>query len=162
MEVDPSDKDSKSIRQEAFRTIARTTLSANERNYMLGIIKEENGEIDWKAALGKSALPMIRAQPLDQVLELMNSRFRAEDADHEKLVIGLTISGEKRFLEVRNNILIPRQSFVGSIDGQLSMGRDTLNNIGAHITTWADAIESGDIEILSGEKAVLRLASLIE
>ncbi|MEL6661716.1 MAG: MBL fold metallo-hydrolase, partial [Pseudomonadota bacterium] len=94
LEVDESDEAARALRQSAFQRIAGTTISANERNYLLTIIKEERGEIDWEALFSGPDLQIIETLDTETVLDLMRARFRAEAADEDAFSIALTVSGE--------------------------------------------------------------------
>lgn len=163
LETDPSDASAKSIRQAAFTRIARTTVSANERNYLLTIIREENGELDWAAIFSKGNYEVIAQQDVDTVLAMMKSRFRAENANGVEVLVKVSVSGaEDRYYRVRNNVLILSDSAKEKPDASLSLQRDTLDRIAANMTSWADELAAGNIAVEEGRPLVETLASLIE
>ncbi|NND83113.1 MAG: hypothetical protein HKN50_11850 [Gammaproteobacteria bacterium] len=94
-EVNPGDAAARQIRQAAFKRIARTTVSANERNYLRTIIKEENGEINWKRMFSTATYQAVSEQSIDSVLSLMKSRFKAEDANGVTLSVKVQVANEK-------------------------------------------------------------------
>ena len=162
LEVDPKDAEARKIRQDAFLRVARTTVSANERNYMLSIIEEENGAFDWQKISAQGEYEVIKGQELDMVLGLMRSRFRAEAADNEALIARVTVSGQPRYYQVRNNILIISEEAPGKVDASLVMERDTLDRIAANLTTWSAALESGKIQVDGDAATASKLSVLIE
>lgn len=164
LDIDDQNLAAKELRQTAFIRVARTTESGNERNYLLSSIREENGEIDWKMLFSKSIYEGASEQSLDTVLSFMKSRFRAEDADGEELLIRITVSDESpRYLKVRNNVLRVSHIEDRKIDGAMTLSRDTLNKITANMMSWSDALSGGDITAeQQGSKHVERLLALIE
>lgn len=105
MQVDASDSAAQAVRQNAFLRVAQTTTSTNERNYLLGLILEENGDINFQQQLA----PLnTRAYAKLSSLELLNRlkyRLRAEDADNVELSFNLNVEGEDFVLSVHNNVL---------------------------------------------------------
>ena len=161
-ELDPDDTQARTIRQEAFLQVARTTVSANERNYLLSTINEENGKYDWRSLFAESDYEAWRGQQLDVLLQLMQSRFRAEDADNLELTVALSVSGKDRILQIRNNILIPRYAAGETVDTRLEMDRDTLDRIAANMTTWSAALSAGDISVSLNPEIARQFVALIE
>lgn len=105
MQVDASDSAAQAVRQNAFLRVAQTTTSTNERNYLLGLILEENGDINFQQQLA----PLnTRAYATLSSLELLNRlkyRLRAEDADNIELSFNLNVEDEDFVLSVHNNVL---------------------------------------------------------
>jgi len=164
LEVDPASKAALKLRQKAFLKVAQKTDSANERNYLLTIIKDENGEIDWKGLFSNADLQIIREQDTEAVLKLMKVRFRAEDANNDHFVLKLDVTGdaEPHYLNVRNNTLFLLDGPPAAIDGEATMSRDTLDHIAANKTDWRIAVEQGQLQIANGRENFERLAALIE
>ena len=125
LQVDASDRAAQAARQDAFLRVAQTTTSTNERNYLLGLILEENGDINFEQQLA----PLnTRAYTTLSSLELLNRlkyRLRAEDADDVELSFNLDVEGEDFVLAVHNNVLriTPGAS---SGDTTLEMSREDL------------------------------------
>ena len=125
LQVDASDHAAQAVRQGAFLRVAQTTTSTNERNYLLGLILEENGDINFEQQLA----PLnTRAYTTLSSLELLNRlkyRLRAEDADDVELSFNLDVEGEDFVLSVHNNVLriTPGAS---SGDTTLEMSREDL------------------------------------
>lgn len=162
LEYNPNDTDAKTIRQAAFLRIARTTDSTNERNYMLTIIKDENGEIDWNQLFAKGDLQVIQGLDTETILKLMKVRFRAEDANGEAFSVKLNVKGDKipYYYTVRNNTLFFSTTEPSSIEGVATMPRETLDRLGAKMTKWTDIQD--ELEIESGAEIFNRLGELIE
>lgn len=154
MNVAPSDAEAIKIRQKAFLQIARTTESANERNYLLTAIREENGELDWKKMMAPSRFIAAGNQEAQDIHLVMKSRFRAEAADGFATTISVRIDGSKAntAYTVRNNVLFVEEGDGGNVDATVSLSRNTLNKIAANLTTWGEAYKSEDIKIVGGDK----------
>ena len=148
----------RAIRQRAFLRVAQTTTSANERNYMLGLILEEQGKINFQrqlAPLNQRAYGQLSNRVL---LERLKARLQAENADHITQQLSLTVGQDHFLLTLRNNVLL--------IDGALEHGdwpdtaratmtREELVAVVAHVTPLSS---------LAGwqQASAQALASLIE
>ncbi len=164
LQNDDADAEARTLRLDAFRRIAGETISANERNYLLTIIKEERGEIDWDQLFSGPDLQIIETLDTKRVLALMPSRFRAEAADNDAFSVSLRIEGEADpyYFTVRNNTLFLKQTAPEQIDGSARISRDILNRIAARATNWSDVLSDGGVDVLSGEHTLQRFAELIE
>jgi alkyl sulfatase BDS1-like metallo-beta-lactamase superfamily hydrolase len=119
--VEANDSEALLIRQKAFLKVAQTTNSANERNYLLGLILEEKGEIDFKARLAPMNLRAYDALTNASLLQRLKYRFRAEAADHVDLSFRVQVEGDVFLLTVRNNVLrVQQESYAESADIKLS------------------------------------------
>lgn len=164
LEIDEGDAEAIKIRQNAFLRVARTTESANERNYLLTIIKEENGEINWTKLFSANDLQVISGLDAKTILNLMKVRFRAEAADGIKFSVRLNIDseGEPFFFTVRNNVLFLSEKEPATVDAVIDLPRATLNQIAANYTNWSDAMANSEMTVASGGDIARQLASLIE
>ncbi len=106
LHTDVDNDAAKAIRQRAFLKVAQTTTSANERNYMLGLILEEQGKINFQrqlAPLNQRAYGQLSNRVL---LERLKARLKAEDADHIKQQLSLTVGQDHFLLTLQNNVLL--------------------------------------------------------
>ena len=123
--VDREDQEALAVRQSAFLKVAQTTNSANERNYLLGLILEENGEIDFGRQLAPLNERAYGTLPTHVLLQRLKYRFRAEDADGVTLTVRLRIGDEIFALDVGNNVLhVNPGSTAGDVD--VTMNRQDL------------------------------------
>ena len=67
-----------------------------------------------------------------------------------------------RFYQVRNNVLMLSKKAPEKVAAALSMERDTLDQIVANMTNWAEALSSGAIEVQESKVIAARLTALIE
>jgi alkyl sulfatase BDS1-like metallo-beta-lactamase superfamily hydrolase len=158
LHTDNENDAARAIRQRAFLKVAQTTTSANERNYLLGLILEEEGKINFQrqlAPLNQRAYGQLSNRVL---LERLKARLQAENADHITQQLSLTVGQDHFLLTLRNNVLL--------IDGALehddwpdtaraTMTREELIAVVAHVTPLSS---------LAGwqQASAKALASLIE
>ena len=105
IQVDSDDREAMAVRQRAFLKVAQITNSANERNYLLGLILEENGEMDFAKQLTPLNSRAYAKLPNETLLSRLKYRFRAEAADDLELSVRLEVEGEHFSLTVSNNVL---------------------------------------------------------
>ena len=148
----------RAIRQRAFLKVAQTTTSANERNYMLGLILEEQGKINFQrqlAPLNQRAYGQLSNRVL---LERLKARLKAEDADHMNQRLSLAVGQDRFLLTLRNNVLLIDDALEQDDwpdTARATMTREELIAVVAHITS---------LNSLAGwqQASAQALASLIE
>ena len=136
LQADPSNIEAREVRQRAFRKVAQTTNSTNERNYLLGLILEEQGTIDFPRQLAK--MNSLAYQKLSNavLLERLKARLIAESADHINLELGLEVDSEPFVLAVRNNVLHVTPASTEQAN-QAFMSRDELISVVAYLAPLA-------------------------
>ena len=138
LQVDAGDGEALGIRQNAFLKVAQTTSSANERNYLLGLILEEKGDIDFTKQLAPLNLRAYSGLSSASLLQRLKYRFKAEIADNIELSLTVNVEGESFQLAVKNNVLrIKPVEPSKLVDAQLS--RSTLVAITARTQTLSEA-----------------------
>ena len=138
LQVDAGDGEALEIRQNAFLKVAQTTSSANERNYLLGLILEEKGDIDFTKQLAPLNLRAYSGLSSASLLQRLKYRFKAEIADNIELSLTVNVEGESFQLAVKNNVLrIKPVEPSKLVDAQLS--RSTLVAITARTQTLGEA-----------------------
>ncbi len=118
--VDGEDQEALAVRQNAFLKVAQTTNSANERNYLLGLILEENGEIDFNRQLAPLNERAYGTLPNSVLLKRLKYRFRAEAADGVELVLQLRVDADNFSLTVANNVLHVRPTAAAAADATMT------------------------------------------
>jgi len=159
--VDPGNKLALDVQTESFKGIAYTTVSANERNYLLTSIKKD---IPWKMVYAGTGMLVRSKQPNSELLELMRVRFKSENALEEEMTIGININGEDggHTFEVRRGILLYKKANPEKADGRAVLPRQLLVKLSVGAISWSDALNKKLIKIESGGDAVKKFASLIE
>ena len=158
LHTDVDNDAAKAIRQRAFLKVAQTTNSANERNYMLGLILEEQGKINFQrqlASLNQRAYGQLSNRVL---LERLKARLKAEDADRIKQQLSLTVGQDRFLLTLRNNVLLIDDALEEDDwpdTARATMTREELIAVVAHVTPLSS---------LAGwqQASAQALASLIE
>ena len=158
LHTDVDNDAAKAIRQRAFLKVAQTTNSANERNYMLGLILEEQGKINFQrqlASLNQRAYGQLSNRVL---LERLKARLKAEDADRIKQQLSLTVGQDRFLLTLRNNVLLIDDALEEDDwpdTARATMSREELIAVVAHVTS---------LNSLAGwqQASAQMLASLIE
>jgi alkyl sulfatase BDS1-like metallo-beta-lactamase superfamily hydrolase len=158
LHTDVDNDAAKEIRQRAFLKVAQTTTSANERNYMLGLILEEQGKINFQrqlAPLNQRAYGQLSNRVL---LERLKARLKAEDADHIKQQLSLTVGQDHFLLTLRNNVLLIDDALEEDDwpdTARATMTREELIAVVAHVAS---------LNSLAGwqQASAQTLASLIE
>ena len=148
----------RAIRQRAFLKVAQTTTSANERNYMLGLILEEQGKINFQrqlAPLNQRAYGQLSNRVL---LERLKARLQAENADHINQRLLLTVVQDHFLLTLRNNVLLIEDALEEDDwpdTARATMTREELIAVVAHVAS---------LNSLAGwqQASAQTLASLIE
>jgi len=160
--VDPKNQRADEILTEALKGIAYTTKSANERNYILTMLKK----VPWQkvfVATGRNARKM---QPSKDLLQLMGFRFRAEDAMNLQMILGATIQNGKKTedftLEARRGILVVRDGRPEIADGRVRMARKTLLELAIGGISWQKALDDGAVTVTEGGDTVDQFVPLIE
>jgi len=140
LHTNPGNEDAQAIRQRAFLKVAQTTNSANERNYLLGFILEEQGKIDFSRQL--APLNQRAYAQLDNItlLSRLKARVKAEKADNIRSVIALSVDEEPYLLMLRNNVLFVESvtnpsDHADSTGATASMTRDELIGVVARVSS---------------------------
>jgi len=163
--LDPDDNAAAQARQAAFLSVAQTTLSANERNYMLGLIKEERGEIDFSTMLAPLEIRRMKALSTSAILRSFKSRFATEDAGQLHAHLQLHVDGvHEATLQVRNGVLYvdSPQPATNAETPIISLSRETLESVGARTRSWQQALNSKLIEVAGDSVLAKRVLALIE
>lgn len=158
LHTDNENDAARAIRQRAFLKVAQTTNSANERNYMLGLILEEQGKINFQrqlAPLNQRAYGQLSNRVL---LERLKARLQAENADHINQQLSLTVGQDHFLLTLRNNVLLIDDALEQDDwpdTARATMTREELIAVVAHVTPLSS---------LAGwqQASAQALASLIE
>jgi len=138
LHTDVDNEAASAIRQRAFLKVAQTTTSANERNYMLGLILEEQGKINFHrqlAPLNQRAYGQLTNRVL---LERLKARLMAENADHINQQLSLTVGQDQFLLTLRNNVLLIDDALEQEDwpdTARANMSREELIAVVAHVTS---------------------------
>jgi uncharacterized sulfatase len=162
--VDDTDEQARQLRQQASIRFAQVTTSTNQRNYLLGLVAEENGDINFDRMLAGPIILSLQSIDDSELLSRLRSRVIAENADNVDIAVRLVLTdGETFDLHVINNILRvswPDQERATS--GQWKTDRQTIMAILTNELSMADALSSGRIQASGNLQRNRRFASLFE
>ena len=162
--VDDTDEQARQLRQQASIRFAQVTTSTNQRNYLLGLVAEENGDINFDRMLAGPIALSLQSIDDSELLSRLRSRVIAENADNVDIAVRLVLTdGETFDLHVINNILRvtwPHQERATS--GQWRTDRQTIMAILSNELSMMDALSSGRIQTSGNLQRNQRFASLFE
>ena len=143
--TNPDDTEARQVRQQASIRFAQVTTSTNQRNYLLGLVAEESGDIDFDRMLrGPISVSLAKLDDA-ALLARLRSRLIAEKADDVDMTIRLTLDDSQAYdLQIINNILrvswpdkerpitatwtTNRKTIIAVLTNQLSLAQALSNN----------------------------------
>ncbi|MBL6902232.1 MAG: alkyl sulfatase, partial [Luminiphilus sp.] len=143
--TNPDDTEARQVRQQASIRFAQVTTSTNQRNYLLGLVAEESGDIDFDRMLrGPISVSLAKLDDA-ALLARLRSRLIAEKADDVDMTIRLTLDDSQAYdLQIINNILrvswpdkerpitaawtTSRETIIAVLTNQLSLAQALSNN----------------------------------
>ena len=144
---DEGDNEARQVRQQASVRFAQVTTSTNQRNYLLGLVAEENGDIDFDSMLRGPIAGSLNRLDDAELLNRLRNRVIAERANHVDITVRLDlVDGEAYDLRIINNVL--RVSWPDEERAAASYWQTDKATIIAVLTdelTVADALRSGRI-----------------
>ena len=162
--TDPDDAAARSIRQRASIRVAQTTKSANQRNYLFGLVAEERNRVDFDKILQGPIINSLVKRDDKELLNRLRSRLVAEKADNVKLRIRVQIDSEGSYdLVISNNILrLFNPEKDAALNATWSLPRKLLIEIVARQKNLTESLESGDLLTAGSYSDSAVFASLIE
>lgn len=164
--VQPKHKLATRIKIESLRGIAYSTESANERNYSLTKVAEMAGKMPWGKIYSRvSYLPRSK-QSNSELLELLRTRFKAEDAFELTMTIGITVKGENKntehTIELHKGILLHKGHAGSAVDATITIDRKLLVSLSTGAISWLDALRKNKIHVNTGQASVEHFVKLID
>jgi alkyl sulfatase BDS1-like metallo-beta-lactamase superfamily hydrolase len=162
--VDDADEQARQLRQQASIRFAQVTTSTNQRNYLLGLVAEENGDINFDRMLAGPITLSLQSIGDSELLSRLRSRVIAENADNVDIAVRLVLTdGETFDLHVINNILrVSWPDEERATSGQWKTDRQTIMAILTNEISMVDALSSGRIQASGNVQRNRRFASLFE
>lgn len=160
--ADPANRDARELAADAFEQLGYQSESATARNaYLQGAFELRNGVPNLPAGSG-AAPDIIRSLPLDMYFDFMAVRLNGDKAAGKTMVLNwrFTDSNQNYVLNLENSALTFVEDMqADDADATLTLTRATLDEISLRKTTFASALQSGQIAI-AGKKE--KLAELLE
>ena len=144
---DEGDNEARQVRQQASVRFAQVTTSTNQRNYLLGLVAEENGDIDFDSTLRGPIAGSLNRLDDAELLNRLRNRVIAERANHVDITVRLDLTdGDAYDLRIINNVLRvswPDEERVVASHWQTD--KATIIAVLTDELTLADALRSGRI-----------------
>lgn len=144
---DEGDNEARQVRQQASVRFAQVTTSTNQRNYLLGLVAEENGDIDFDSMLRGPIAGSLNRLDDAELLNRLRNRVIAERANHLDITVRLALTdGDAYDLRIINNVLRvswPDEERVVASHWQTD--KATIIAVLTDELTLADALRSGRI-----------------
>lgn len=144
---DEGDNEARQVRQQASVRFAQVTTSTNQRNYLLGLVAEENGDIDFDSMLRGPIAGSLNRLDDAELLNRLRNRVIAERANHVDITVRLDLTdGDAYDLRIINNVLRvswPDEERVVASHWQTN--KATIIAVLTDELTLADALRSGRI-----------------
>ncbi|MGC2276614.1 MAG: alkyl sulfatase dimerization domain-containing protein [Candidatus Binatus sp.] len=160
--ADPANRDARELAADAFEQLGYQSESATARNaYLQGAFELRNGVPNLPAGSG-AAPDIIRSLPLDMYFDFMAVRLDGDKAAGKTMVLNwrFTDSNQNYVLNLENSALTFVEDMqADDADATLTLTRATLDEISLRKTTFASALQSGQLAI-AGKKE--KLAELLE
>lgn len=162
--VDSNDDEAREIRQQASIRFAQVTSSTNQRNYLLGLVAEENGDIDFDRMLRAPVAGSLRLVDDSELLSRLRNRVIGEQADNVDIVVRLALTdGETFDLHLINNILrVSWPDLERATSGLWTTDRQTVIAVLTDELSMMEALNTGRSRASGDRQRHQRFASLFE
>lgn len=159
-----NDEEARQVRQQASIRFAQVTSSTNQRNYLLGLVAEENGDIDFKRMLRGPLSTSLGSLDDGELLGRLRSRVIAEDADNVDITVRLDLSdGEVYDLRLINNVLrISWPDEERAVASNWRTDRATIISVLTDEMSLSDAVITGRITTVGNARKTQTFAALFE
>lgn len=159
-----NDEEARQVRQQASIRFAQVTSSTNQRNYLLGLVAEENGDIDFDRMLRAPVAGSLRSLDDGELLGRLRNRVIAENADNVDITVRLDLTdGEVYDLRMINNVLrISWPDEERAVASNWRTDRATVISVLTDELSLNEAITSGRIAASGNARKTQAFASLFE
>jgi linear primary-alkylsulfatase len=163
--ADPANRDARELAADALEQLGYQSESATARNaYLQGAFELRNGVPNLPGGSG-AAPDIIRSLPLDMYFDFMAVRLKGDKA------AGKTIVLNWRFIDTGQNVVLNLSNsaltFVDDMqadnaDATLTLTRATLDQISLQKSTFASAIQSGQIAVTGNSEKLVELLEMLD
>lgn len=162
--TDDNDEEARQVRQQASIRFAQVTSSTNQRNYLLGLVAEENGDIDFDRMLRAPIAGSLRSLDDGELLGRLRNRVIAENANDIDITVRLDLTdGEVYDLRMINNVLrISWPDEERAVASNWRTDRATVIEVLTDEISLSEAITSGQIAASGNVRKTQAFASLFE
>ena len=162
--TDENDEEARQVRQQASIRFAQVTSSTNQRNYLLGLVAEENGDIDFDRMLRAPVAGSLRSLDDGELLGRLRNRVIAENANDIDITVRLDlIDGDVYDLRVINNVLrISWPDEERAVASNWRTDRASVISVLTDELSLNEAITSGRIAATGNARKTQTFAALFE
>ena len=162
--TDENDEEARQVRQQASIRFAQVTSSTNQRNYLLGLVAEENGDIDFDRMLRAPVVGSLRSLDDGELLGRLRNRVIAENANDIDITVRLYLTdGDVYDLRIINNVLrISWPDEERAVASNWRTDRATVIGVLTNEMSLSEAITSGRIAASGNARKTQTFASLFE
>ena len=159
-----NDEEARQVRQQASIRFAQVTSSTNQRNYLLGLVAEENGDIDFDRMLRAPVAGSLRSLDDGELLGRLRNRVIAENANDIDITVRLDLTdGEVYDLRVINNVLrISWPDEERAVASNWRTDRATVIGVLTDEMSLSEAITSGRVAATGNARKTQTFAALFE
>ena len=159
-----NDEEARQVRQQASIRFAQVTSSTNQRNYLLGLVAEENGDIDFDRMLRNPIAGALRLLNDGELLGRLRNRVIAENADNVDITVRLDLTdGEVYDLRMINNVLrVSWPDEERAVASNWRTDRATIIGVLTDDMSLSDAVSSGRIAVTGNARQTQTFAALFE
>ena len=163
--ADPANRDARELAADALEQLGYQSESATARNaYLQGAFELRNGVPNLPA--GSGAVPdIIRSLPLDMYFDFMAVRLNGDKAAGKTMMLNwrFTDSNQNYVLNLENSALTFVEDMqADDADATLTLTRATLDEISLRKTTFASALQSGQIAIAGKKEKLAELLAMLD
>ena len=163
--ADPANRDARELAADALEQLGYQSESATARNaYLQGAFELRNGVPNLPGGSG-AAPDIIRSLPLDMYFDFMAVRLNGDKAAGKTIVLNwrFTDINEDYMLNLENSALTHvADTQAENADATLTLTRATLDEISLQKSTFASAIQSGQIAITGKREKLVELLEMLD
>jgi alkyl sulfatase BDS1-like metallo-beta-lactamase superfamily hydrolase len=158
--IDRNDPDARALKASTLRELGYAAPNATYRNWFLSSALELEGKLP-DVRMDKSAFvpaKILAALPPIEVLETLKARLMAErvfDLDY-RMSLRFDDRDESATVHVRRGVLAVTKGASANADAELNLSTSTLHDLVNNRLTLADAIDSGKLVLVRGQRSVLQ------
>ena len=162
--ADPANKPARELGADALEQLGYQAEAATWRNaYLMGAMELRSGMI--KLPPGGLARDLIKSVPVDGIFDLWGVRLNPDKAEGKTMVLNWTFTdiGEKLTLNLENSALTNlRGKLAAKADAGFTLTRATLDTVLLRQTTFANAIQAGDIKVDGDPRKLAELFAMLD
>ena len=163
--ADPGNRAARELTADAYEQLGYQAESATARNaYLQGAWELRHG-VPTSKAVNTAAPDVVRALPLDLFFDYLGVRLNGDKAQGKTIVLNweFTDTAQHYVLNLENSALTYQADAAADApDATVTLTRDTLDQISLQKTTFAAALQSGQIRVAGQSAKLVDLLGMLE